>query len=63
MSLEAAQKMYLGAKVTGKVGFLAQEIDGLVVVLPLLLSTATQCLKITKKSHSTLRAKRATFTF
>ena len=49
MSLEAAQKMYLGAKVTGKVGFLAQEIDGLVVVLPLLLSTATQCLKITKK--------------
>ena len=61
MSLEAAQKMYLGAKVTGKVGFLAQEIDGLVVVLPLLLSTATQCLKITKKSHSTLRAKRATF--
>ena len=28
MSLEAAQKMYLGAKVTGKVGFLAQEIDG-----------------------------------
>ena len=33
MSLEAAQKMYLGAKVTGKVGFLAQEIDGLVVVL------------------------------
>ena len=33
MSLEAAQKMYLGAKVTGKVGFLAQEIDGLVVVV------------------------------
>ena len=63
MSLDAAEKMYLGAKVTGKVGFLAQEIDGLVVVLPLLLSTATQCLKITKKSHSTLRAKRATFTF
>ena len=30
---------------------------------PLLLSTATQCLKITKKSHSTLQAKRATFTF
>ena len=25
--------------------------------------TTTQCLKITKKSHSTLRAKRATFTF
>ena len=63
MSLEAAQKMYLGAKVTGKVGFLAQEIDGLVLLLPLLLSTVTQCLKITKKSHSTLRAKRATFTF
>ena len=41
--------MYLGAKVTGKVGFLAQEIDGLVIVLPLLLSTATQCLKITEK--------------
>lgn len=42
MSLEAAQKMYLGAKVTGKVGFLAQEIDGLVVVV-LLFSFLLLC--------------------
>ena len=26
-------------------------------------SSVTECLKITEKSHSTLRAKRATFTF
>ena len=34
--------MYLGAKVTGKVGFLAQEIDGLVVVV-LLFSFLLLC--------------------
>ena len=33
MSLEAAQKMYLGAKVTGKVGSLAAEMDGFQSVL------------------------------
>ena len=43
MSLEAAQKMYLGAKVTGKVGSLAQEIDGFALCRPFCCRFSEAC--------------------